>query len=90
MQCGVNILENCLVFTLLYFTILVLSSFKFAGCLLSPRITKLEGSRGVIFKQVAYRALAAASLEPNLIFENAWHKASTDSGWAFRFPFFFF
>lgn len=54
LQPWVHILENCLVFALLYFTVLVLSSFKFAGCLLSLRITKLEGTRGVIFLQLAY------------------------------------
>lgn len=54
LQPWVNILENCLVFALLYFTVLVLSSFKFAGCLLSLSITTLEGTRGVIFLQLAY------------------------------------
>lgn len=74
-----------LVLTLLYFTILALSSFKFLGCLLSPRVNKLEGRKGVIFLQPAYRVLALASLEWNLMFKNAVSEASTGSGCGIRF-----
>lgn len=46
LQSETNLLGNCLVFTLLYFTTLALSSFKFPGCLLSPKVTKLAEGRG--------------------------------------------
>lgn len=49
LQSEMNLLGNCLVFTLPYFTILALSSFKFPGCLLSPKVTKLEEGMGCYF-----------------------------------------
>ena len=47
-QSEMNLFRNCLVFTLLYFTILALSPFTFPGCFLSPKVTKLEEG-GVLF-----------------------------------------
>lgn len=47
-QSEMNLFRNCLVFTLLYFTILALSPFTFPECFLSPKVTKLEEG-GVLF-----------------------------------------
>lgn len=79
-QSEMNLLRKCQLFTLLYFTILALSSFKFLGCFLSPKVTKLRREGVSFFFQPPYRASAFASLELNFVFKNVLSEASTGSG----------
>lgn len=50
LQSEMNLLGHCLVFTLLYFTVLALSSFKFPGCRFPPKVSKLVEVKSVILE----------------------------------------
>lgn len=76
LQSKMNILGNCLLFTLLYFYNTCTFLIEVSGMPLSPGGTKLEGGRGVIFLRVS----ALAFLEWNLLFRNVLCEASADLG----------